>query len=141
MSRADFPVGPVEMMLIGLPDNRLDGSILPTLSHFVDAGTVRLIDLVMVSKDLDGNVTSVEIDAAVDSGMHDAAAGELVTDEDVENAGEQLLPNSSAALVLWENSWAARLSSEIFDAGGAVLLHDRVPAETVAAAFEAQLTA
>ena len=141
MSRADFPVGPVEMMLIGLPDNRLDGSILPTLSHLVDAGTVRLIDLVMVSKDLDGNVTSVEIDAAVDSGMHDAAAGELVTDEDVENAGEQLLPNSSAALVLWENSWAARLSSEIFDAGGAVLLHDRVPAETVAAAFEAQLTA
>lgn len=141
MLRADFPVGPVEMMLIGLPDNRFDGSILPTLSHLVDAGTVRLIDVVMVSKDLDGRVSSVAIEGSVDAKMHDAAAGELVTDEDVEIAGEQLAPNSSAALVLWENSWAARLSSEIFDAGGAVLLHDRVPAETVAAAFEGQLTA
>jgi hypothetical protein len=137
MSRADFPVGPVEMMLIGLPDDRFDGSMVPTLSHLVDAGTVRLVDLVMVRKDLDGNVTSAGIDAAVGAGMHQAAAGEIVTAEDVEMAGEQLAPDSSAALVLWENSWAARLSSEIFAAGGAVLLHDRVPAETVAAAFEA----
>jgi hypothetical protein len=141
MPRADFPVGPVEMMLIGLPDNRFDGAIPPTLSRLVDAGTVRLIDVVVVSKDLDGRVTSVATEGNVDAGMHAAAGGELVTDEDVEIAGEQLAPNSSAALVLWENSWAARLSSEIFDAGGAVLLHDRVPAETVAAAFEAQLTA
>ena len=141
MPIADYPVGPVEMMLIGLPDNRFDGAILPTLSQLVDTGTVRLIDMVMVSKDLDGRVTSMSIDGTVEASGDTFAAGELVTDDDVEFAGDQLAPNSSAALVLWENSWAARLSSEIFDAGGAVLLHDRVPAETVAAAFEAQLTA
>ena len=141
MPRADFPVGPVEMMLIGLPDNRFDGAILPTLSHLVDAGTVRLIDMVMVSKDLDGRVTASAIEGGAGAEDMAAGVGELVTEEDVEIAGEQLAPNSSAALVLWENSWAARLSSEIFDAGGAVLLHDRVPAETVAAAFEAQPTA
>ena len=132
MSRtADHPMGPVEMMLIGLPDNRFDGSILPTLGRLVDSGTVRLIDMVVVSKDLDGRVTAVDIgsqaDAAIDTGLD--GAGDLFSEEDLEIAGDQLAPDSSAALVLWENSWAAKLSSEIFDAGGAVLLHDRVPAE------------
>ena len=135
MSRAaDHPMGPVEMMLIGLPDNRFDGSILPTLGQLVDSGTVRLIDMMMVSKDLDGRVTAVDIgsqaDAAIDSGLDGLdGAGDLFSEEDLEIAGDQLAPDSSAALVLWENSWAAKLSSEIFDAGGAVLLHDRVPAE------------
>lgn len=137
---ADTPLGPVEMMLIGFPENRFDGSILPTLGNLVDAGTVRLIDLVMVSKDLDGNVTALEIDGLDDmSGAFaelEGEVGELFSEEDLEVAGEQLAPNSSAALVLWENSWAAKLSTEIFDAGGAVLLHDRVPAEAVAAAFQ-----
>jgi hypothetical protein len=141
MSRADHPVGPVEMMLIGLPDNRLDGAILPALSHLVDAGTLRLIDMVVVSKDLDGRVTATAIEGGLDALDDPVAGGELVSEEDVEIAGEQLAPNSSAALVLWEDSWAVRLSSEIFDAGGAVLLHDRVPAETVAAAFGAPVTA
>lgn len=142
-SAADTPMGPVEMMLIGFPENRFDGSILPTLGGLVEAGTVRVIDLVMVSKDRDGNVTALEIDSLDDDVAEafaelDGDVGELFSEEDLEVAGEQLAPNSSAALVLWENSWAAKLSSEIFDAGGAVLLHDRVPAEVVAAAFEAQ---
>src|SRR5688500_4483178 len=142
MSRAaDTPVGPAEMMLIGLPENRFDGSILPTLGQLVDTGTVRVVDLVMVSKCLDGNVSAVEIDG-LEGGLGGpfpagVEHGELFSEEDLEVAGDQLAPNSSAALVLWENSWAAKLSSEIFDAGGAVLLHDRGPAEVVAAAFGA----
>lgn len=130
------------MMLIGFPENRFDGSILPTLSALVDAGTVRVIDLVMVSKDLDGNVTAMEVtdldatDAAAFDDL-DGEVGELFTDEDLELAGEQLAPNTSAALVLWENSWAAKLSTEIFAAGGAVLMHDRVPPEAVLAALAA----
>lgn len=131
------------MMLIGFPENRFDGSILPALGHLVEAGTVRVIDLVMVSKDLDGNVTSVEVTDLEDEQAGafddiDGEVGELFSDDDLALAGEQLLPNTSAALVLWENSWAAKLSNEIFDAGGAVLMHDRVPAEAVAAAFDAQ---
>ncbi|HEY8546763.1 MAG TPA: DUF6325 family protein [Acidimicrobiales bacterium] len=134
MSPADHPVGPVEMMLIGLPGNRFDGAIPPTLSRLVEAGTVRLIDLVLVHKDLDGRVTATPIEGSVDPELR-RAAGSLLTAEDVEIAGEELAPDSAAALVLWENSWAARLSAEIFDAGGAVLAHDRVPAESVVAAF------
>jgi hypothetical protein len=54
-------VGPAEMMLIGFPGNRFDGSILPALQELVAAGTVRVIDLVIVRKDADGSVTTMEV--------------------------------------------------------------------------------
>ena len=135
--------GPVEMMLIGFPENRFDGSILPALGTLSDNGTVKVIDLVMVSKDADGNVTAMEL---ADLGEDQAAAfddlegeiGELFSEEDLAFAGEQLPPNSSAALVLWEDTWASALAAAIADAGGAVLMHDRVPADVVTDAYAAR---
>jgi len=132
------------MMLIGFPENRFDGSILPALGTLSDNGTVKVIDLVMVSKDADGNVTTMEI---ADMAEEQAAAfddldgeiGELFSDEDLVIAGEQLPPNSSAALVLWEDTWASALSAAISDAGGAVLMHDRIPPDVVADAYSAAL--
>jgi hypothetical protein len=130
-------------MLIGFPENRFDGTIMPALGDLVDAGMVRLIDLIMVTKDSEGNVTAVEIDDMDDADASafddlDGEVGELFSDEDLAIAGERLEPNSSAALVLWENAWATKLSSAILDAGGEVLMHDHIPAEIVAAAMDAQ---
>src|SRR6266536_2884157 len=133
-SMADYVTGPVEMMLIGFPENRFDGSILP--AH----GTVRVIDLVMVSKDGDGNVTAFEVsdldeDQAAAFDDLEGEIGELFSDEDLAMAGDQLSPNTSAALVLWEDTWASALSAAISDAGGEVLMHDRIPGEVVADAI------
>jgi hypothetical protein len=139
---ADAAHGPVEMMLIGFPENRFDGSILPALGTLSDNGTVKVIDLVMVSKDADGNVTTMEIadltdDQAAAFDDLEGEVGELFSEEDLAIAGEQLEPNSSAALVLWEDTWATALSAAISDAGGEVLMHDRIPAEVVTDVFSA----
>lgn len=142
-STAENAIGPVEMMLIGFPDNRFDGSIMPALGELTESGMVRLIDLIVVTKDGDGNVTAVELDdldenqaAAFD--VLDGEVAELFSDEDLLIAGERLEPNSTAALVLWENSWASKLNSAIGEAGGEVLMHDQIPAEIVAMAMDSQ---
>jgi hypothetical protein len=137
------PTGPVEMALIGFPGNRFDGSIIPALAELVDTGTVRVIDLVVVKKDADGNVTAAELsqlddDEAATFQALDGEIGELFSDEDLAAAGEQLPPDSAAALLLWENSWATRLAAEVAGAGGVLLLHDRVPADAVRDALAAQ---
>jgi hypothetical protein len=137
------PTGPVEMALIGFPGNRFDGSIIPALAELVDTGTVRVIDLVVVKKDADGNVTAAELsqlddDEAATFEALDGEIGELFSDEDLAAAGAQLPPDSAAALLLWENSWATRLAAEVAGAGGLLLLHDRVPADAVRDALAAQ---
>jgi hypothetical protein len=130
---ASADVGPAEMMLIGFPGNRFDGSILPALQELVAAGTVRVIDLVVVRKDADGAVTALEVadldgDDATPFDEVDGEVGELFSDEDLALAGEQLEPDSSAVFVLWEDSWAMRLSAAVAGCGGRVLMHDRIPA-------------
>ena len=130
-------VGPAEMMLIGFPGNRFDGSILPALQELVEAGTVRVIDLVVVRKDADGEVSAAEVteldgDDATPFDDVDGEVGELFTDEDLAMAGEQLDPDSSAVLVLWEDTWAVRLSAAVAGCGGQVLMHDRIPAAVMA---------
>jgi hypothetical protein len=137
------PTGPVEMALIGFPGNRFDGSIIPALAELVDTGTVRVIDLVVVKKDAEGNVTAAELsqlddDEAATFEALDGEIGELFSDEDLAAAGAQLPPDSAAALLLWENSWATRLAAEVAGAGGLLLLHDRVPADAVRDALAAQ---
>jgi hypothetical protein len=137
------PIGPVEMMLIGFPGDSFDGSILPALSELVDNGTVRLIDLVMVRKDEEGNVTAAEISEldpdAVDAfDQLDGEISELLSEDDLELAAEQLPAGSAAALVLWESSWATRLAEAVADNGGEIFLHDHIPAEVVAEVLASQ---
>jgi hypothetical protein len=134
------------MMLIGFPGNRFDGSIMPALGELVDAGTVRVIDLVMVRKDADGNFTAAEIsqldaDEADPFKDLDGEIGELFSDEDLAIAGEALAPDSSAALVLWENSWATKLAAAVSASGGQILMQDRIPADAMAEALAARPSA
>jgi uncharacterized membrane protein len=143
---APVPIGPVEMALIGFPGDRFDESIIPALAELVESGTVRVIDLVLVKKDADGNVTAAELtqldaDEAASFDPLEGEIGELFSDEDLAAAGAQLPPDSAAALLLWENSWATRLAAEVAGAGGQVLFHDRVPEDVLNEALAAQLAA
>lgn len=136
------PTGPVEMALIGFPGSRFDEAIIPALAELVDTGTVRVIDLVVVKKDADGNITAAELsqlddDEAAVFDRLDGEIGELFSQDDLAVAGAQLPPGSAAALLLWENSWATRLAAEVAGAGGQLLLHDRVPADVVRDALAA----
>jgi Family of unknown function (DUF6325) len=129
-------MGPVEYVVIGFPGNRFKGEIVPAVAELVDNDIVRIIDVVFIKKDADGNVTIFEYDVLDDVlgfGFADVEgeAGGVLNDEDLELAAETLTPDSSAALIVWEHRWAVRAAQAIRDAGGRILAGERVPDEVV----------
>ncbi len=116
--------GPVEYIIVGFPGNQFNGEIAPELIALVESGTVRILDLIFIGKDADGDVVSFEIDdldALPASRGLDAEVGGLIGPEDIEFAAAQLEPNSSAALLIWEDVWAAPFARAVRDSGGVLL--------------------
>ena len=134
-------IGPVEYLIVAFPGNQFKGEIVPALAELVEAGTIRIIDLAFVMKDADGAVVAAEL-GDLDSDVFkafDALSPEglgLLNEEDLAAAGEELEPNSSAALLVWEDVWATKLRDAILNAGGEVLDLERLPYEVVQAAVE-----
>jgi uncharacterized membrane protein len=138
----DESTGPVEIAVIEFPGSKFTGEIAPALAELVNDGIVTIIDLVFVTKDEDGTVAGVELADIEEeiANAFDGVDGEvsgLLSDEDLQIAGEALSPGSSAVLIVWENTWARRLVSAIRGASGRLVAHDRLDAETVAAALAA----
>lgn len=133
-------IGPVEYAVFGFPGNRFTGEIAPAIAELVEAGTIRIIDIAFVTKDADGNVAALELSDLGDEASAfeptGAAPGGLFNDDDLVAAGEELEPNNSAALFVWEDVWATKLAEAIRNAGGEVLDHDRIPHEVVQAALD-----
>jgi uncharacterized membrane protein len=135
-------LAPVDFALVAFPGNRFKGEIVPALKELVDNGTIRILDLVFVEKDADGSVVVLELDELGDdeTSAFDDLEGEisdLLSDGDLELAAESLEPGNSALLVVWENSWAARLVHALRGADFRLLAHERIPADAVEAAVGA----
>ena len=131
-------IGPVEYIIIGFPENDFKGKIAPALADLIATQTVRILDLVFIAKDVDGSVAVLEFDQLTDAeieafAMLDADIGGVLSAEDIAHAADVLEPNSSAALVIWEDLWAVPFAEAVRDAGGVVLQGARVPHELVAA--------
>lgn len=129
-------IGPCEIIVIGFPGNEFDGSVAPALAKLVEAELVRIIDLVFVVKDTAGDVTALELSSVPDH-VRDAfepvlgEASGLVSDEDVEDLAESLAPGSSAAVLLFEHTWASELAEAVSGSGGELLASIRIPREVV----------
>ena len=126
--------GSVELAAIAFPGSKFKGEIVPALADLVNSGVVAILDLLVISKSDEGDVVSLEIGEMEDGGMFDDLDGEvmgLLSAEDIETAGQLLEPGNTAALIVWENTWARKLIGAIRDAGGELLVHDRLDAETV----------
>ncbi len=134
-------IGPVEYMVVAFPGNKFNGEVAPALGDLVDSGTIRIIDLAFVHKDGDGNVTAVELE---DEGSEvfnafqavTADRGGLINDDDMMDIGEALDPDSSAAILVWEDLWATRFAEAVEGAGGVLVDIQRVPRDIVKAALE-----
>jgi hypothetical protein len=134
-------VGPVEYMIVAFPGNQFKGEVIPALQELVDNGTINVIDLAFVIKDAEGNMAALEAgDLDSDVGAAFAklggANGGLLNQEDLEAAAEELEPNSSAALLVWEDVWATKLRDAILNAGGELLDLERLPGDVVQAAVD-----
>jgi len=138
-------LAPVDYMIVAFPGNEFKGEIAPALADLVEKGTIRIIDLTFVAKDADGNIGAFEltdIDPEVRQGFENMGVevNGLFNEEDIQAAGEELDPNSSAALLVWENLWARDVAQAIRNAGGELLDFERLPHEVVQAARDAALS-
>jgi hypothetical protein len=133
-------IGPVEYIVVGFPGNKFTGEIAPELIALVESGTIRVLDLIFIGKDADGSVLSFEFDELDEvAGFSDldGEVGGLISPADVEFVASQLEPNSSAALLLWEDLWAAPFAQAVRDSGGVLLDGARVPHEIIEPALAA----
>lgn len=134
-------IGPVDYAIIGFPGNRFRGEIAPALADLVDQGTIRIIDAAFVGKNGDGETVAFEL-TELDPDVQEALdklgieVQGLFNEDDLKDAAEQLEPDSSAALLVWENVWARKVTQAMRDAGGVLLAFERLPHEVVQAARE-----
>lgn len=133
--------GPVDLAVIAFEGNNFKGEIIPAIRELVDGGIVRIIDAAFVLKDSDGSVVWAEVadtGAASDFSGLDADRTELMSEDDLQAIADALDPDTSAAVLVWENVWARRAVEAFRNAGGQVVAFERIPAADVIAAYEYQ---
>lgn len=131
---AEFEYGPVELYLVGFEGDRLDAGTVEALEELVDGGEIRLLDLVIVTREIGGGLRIVEIEDEGERfgfGAIELEAGGLVGHEDVEEFAPLIPEGSSAALAAFELVWAKKLASRFAASGGVVLSTERIPAPVV----------
>jgi hypothetical protein len=133
-------VGPVEYIIVGFPGNDFNGQIAPELAKLIESGTIRIIDLVFIAKDAEGDIAIVEFDeheALAPFADLDGEVGGIISHDDIEHAAVDLEPNTSAALLIWEDLWATGLVDSIRDSGGVLIEGSRIPHDLIEAALAA----
>lgn len=133
-------IGPVELVVLTFPGESISTEVITALTELTGNGSVRVLDLVYLSKDHSGVITQVDVDENIaDVGLEQLAAGAtlLISDDDLDVARDSLTPGSSALVIAYEEAWARNLARTVRADGGKVALHVQVPRDAVVAAFAA----
>jgi hypothetical protein len=134
-------MGPIDYLIVEWPGRQPTGEALPHLIDLVDRGLIRILDLAFIAKAEDGSVATLEIaDLGDEIGVFadfEGASSGLLGDDDVEEAGNALEPGASAALLVFENSWAAPFAAAVRRSGGQLVASGRIPVQDVLAALDA----
>ena len=135
-------MGPVEYLVVEFPGNKFKGEIVPALVELVKSDTIRILDLLFIRKEADGSFEAMELDMLplAEAASFDDLDGEilgLLNAEDVAILAQELQPNSSGALLVFENVWATRLRDAVVSANGRLVDNARIPAAVVDAAMVA----
>ena len=135
-------LGPVDWIVVEFPGSRFNGEIAPALRDLVQRELIRVLDLLILKKDQDGSLEAFEL-----SDLDPSEAGELrsyeqelamlLSEDDVTAVAAAIEPGSSAAVLVWENTWAAPFASAVRRAGGQLVASGRIPIQAMLAAIEA----
>ncbi len=127
-------IGPVEYLIVGFPGNQFNGEIAPALAELIESNTIRILDLVFIAKDAEGNHVAIEYDeheALAGFGALDGEVGGLISHDDIEYAAEALEPDSSAALLVWEDVWAKPFTDALHGSGAVLIEAARIPHDLI----------
>ena len=135
-------LGPVDWIVVEFPGSKFNGEIAPALQDLVQRGTIRVLDLLMLKKDTDGSLEAFELSDLDPSEVGELRAYEkslamLLSEDDVTAVAAAVEPGSSAAVLVWENLWAAPFASAVRHAGGQLVASGRIPIQALLAALEA----
>lgn len=141
MSEGIEELGPIDYILVEWPDRQPNGEVAPHLLDLVERGLIRILDIALMVKDEDGVAAAVEIEdlggAAEQLKVFEGAASGLLDDDDLGEAATALEPGTSAALLVYENLWAAPFASAVRRSGGQLVASGRIPVQAVLAALDA----
>jgi hypothetical protein len=127
-------MGPVSYTVIAFPGNKFNGNIAPEVGRLIANGTVKILDLVFVGKDDDGNTLSLEfyqLDELAQFSEIDGEVGGLLAPEDLEFVAAGLPENNSALVILWEDAWARPFVEAVEESGGVVIESARIPRDLI----------
>jgi len=142
MTQDSEAMGPVSYLVVEFPGNKMTGEGLAALVDLVDLGIVRVLDLVFVMRDTDGSITAMELrdidgDGELDLTVFEGASSGLLDSSDLEQAGSVLEEGASAAILVFENSWAIPFMRGIRNGGAEVVAAGYIPADDLVAALDA----
>jgi hypothetical protein len=135
-------LGPVDYLVVEFPAgaSNFTGEMMQELVALVNAGVIRLIDILILSKDSDGEIDVIELDDLDELGELETIGAELaqmLAEEDVINLANAMEPGSTAGVLIWENLWAAPFAAAARRSGGQLIANGRIPMQAIIAAIEA----
>ena len=138
-------LGPVDYLVVEFPAgaSNFTGEMQTELLALVDTGTIRVIDILILTKDADGAIDAMELADIGELGelqALEAQLAELLAEDDVEQLAASMEPGSTAGVLIWENLWAAPFASAARRAGGQLIANGRIPIQAIIASIEADKT-
>jgi len=135
-------LGPVDYIVVEFPAgaSNFTGEMAKELLALVDSGTIRLIDILILTKKEDGSVEATELSDVGELGpLHavEAELAELLAADDVDHLAAAMEPGSTAGVLIWENLWAAPFASAARRSGGQLIANGRIPIQAIIASIEA----
>jgi uncharacterized protein DUF6325 len=135
-------LGPVDWIVVEFPGSKFNGEIAPALADLVDRDLIRVLDLLVLKKDSEGTLEAYELSDLDDTelgglGSHEEESAMLLSEDDVNALAAAIEPGSSAAVLVWENKWAAPFGAAVRHSGGQLVASGRIPVQALLAAIEA----
>jgi len=139
----DVELGPVDYLVIEFPGNQMTGEGLPILLDLVQRGLIRILDLAFITRNADGSIDAIDARGIDELGVgslavfHRDGKPGLLDQGDLDEIGAILDLNSSAGILVYENTWAAPFAGAMRRSAGQVVASGRIPVTDLMAAIEA----
>lgn len=135
-------MGPIDYIVVELPENKMDGEPFGLLVDLVERGIIRLLDLVLIRKTIDGTVEALAIadfdgDGTLDLAVFQGVASGLIGADDIQDASNVLEPGTVAGILIYENTWAGPFASALRRNGAQLVASGRIPVQAILASLDA----